>query len=128
MSLVLGEPEDALDAFQRAMRLNPLDVRAVPLALFGSSAACLLLTRFNEGIDWARKLLAVQPSDFRGHFTLLANFLELGNDDVVEEIAKQMRQDFPHMRSSALRLAYRQRRADFKKVIDRAIARIGLPE
>jgi len=41
MSVILGEYERALDAFEKAARLNPLDQIAIPFTLFGMAAASL---------------------------------------------------------------------------------------
>jgi tetratricopeptide (TPR) repeat protein len=62
MSVILGEHERALDAFAKATRLNPINKVAVPLSLFGMAAACFLLGRYDEGVGWARKVLALQPN------------------------------------------------------------------
>src|SRR5262249_6199919 len=50
----LGEPADAIQRFERAMRLSPLD----PLAYYactGMSAAHLYTSHYDEAASWARK-------------------------------------------------------------------------
>jgi adenylate cyclase len=57
----LGEPADAIERFERAMRLSPLD----PLATHtysGMGHAHFFTGHYDEAIFWARKATQEQPS------------------------------------------------------------------
>jgi TolB-like protein/class 3 adenylate cyclase len=128
MCLRLGEPDVALDAFTRVIRLNPLDQRAVPLAMLGCSSACLLLGRYEESEAWARKLLAIQPSGIRGLIALLGALIARGKEQEAEATILKIKQEHPHLRASQLRQTYRVARPDAMTLVERSIARLGLPE
>ena len=128
MDLVLGELEPALQGFANVMRLNPLDKRAVPYALFGSGAACLLLGRYNEGAAFVRRLLLISPNDIRGLFILTGSAFFGGELAEAEETVAKIKHLFPHFRSSQLRQVYRVRKPEHMAIVERTITRIGLPE
>jgi adenylate cyclase len=109
MSLLIGQHERALDAFGKAMRLNPLDKVAVPFSLFGSAGSCFLLGRYDDGAEWARKMLALQPNDIRGLFTLTANTYFSGRLAEAQAVAALIKRHHAHLRSFHLRQAYRVR-------------------
>jgi adenylate cyclase len=128
MDLVLGELESALQGFANVIRLNPLDKRSVPYALFGSGAACLLLGRYDEGAAFVRRLMLLSPNDFRGLFILTGCALFGSELAEAEETVARIRQLFPHFRSSQLRRVYHVRKPEHMAIVERTIARIGLPE
>jgi TolB-like protein/class 3 adenylate cyclase len=128
MSVILGRHEQALDALAKAMRLNPIDKVAVPLALFGMAAACSLLERYEEGAGFARKVLVLQPKDIRGLFTLTSNTYLSGQITEAEATAAQIKQCHPHLRSSHLRQSFRVERATDMVAVERTIEFIGLPD
>jgi hypothetical protein len=49
MDLILGNPESALESFEKAMRLNPLDKVATPFTLFGMAAGHFALGNYDRG-------------------------------------------------------------------------------
>jgi adenylate cyclase len=122
MSMTLGEHEHALDAFARAMRLNPIDKIAVPVALTGMAGAYGLLGRYEEGAACARKMLALRPNDIRGLFMLTANTYLSGQSAEAEAAVAQIRRHHPHVRSSQLRQTYRASRPTDIAVVERIIA------
>jgi len=128
MSVVLGEHERALDAFAKAMRLNPIDKIAVPFALFGIAAACCLLGRYAEGAASARKMLVLHPNDIRGLITLTANTYFAGLLVEAEATVAQVKRHYPHLLSSRLRQMFHTRRPEDMALMERVIAFIGLPD
>jgi adenylate cyclase len=59
--IFLGEPADAIERFERAMRLSPLD----PLAYYayvGMGLAHLFAGHYDEAACWARKAIHEQPN------------------------------------------------------------------
>jgi TolB-like protein/class 3 adenylate cyclase len=128
VELVLGESEAALEAFANVMRLNPLDTRSVPFALFGTAAALLLLGRHKDGAAAARRMLLSFRNDIRGLFILIGNVFLDGEMEETESLIENFKHLFPHVRSSDLRQTYRVRKREHMATIERIIARIGLPE
>ena len=128
VELVLGELEAALEAFANVMRLNPLDTRSVPFALFGTGAALLLLGRHKDGAAAARRMLLSFRNDIRGLFILIGNVFLDGEMEETESLIENFKHLFPHVRSSDLRQTYRVRKREHMATIERIIARIGLPE
>ena len=128
VELVLGELEAALEAFANVMRLNPLDTRSVPFALFGTAAALLLLGRYKDGAAAARRMLLSFQNDIRGLFILIGNVFLDGEMEETERLIEDFKRLFPHVRSSDLRQTYRVRKREQMATIERIIARIGLPE
>ena len=128
VELVLGEPEAALEAFANVMRLNPLDTRSVPFALFGTAAALLLLGRHKDGAAAARRMLLTGWNDTRGLFILIGNVFLGGDMEETGRLIDNFKRLFPHVRSSDLRQTYRVRKREHMAAIERVIARIGLPE
>jgi adenylate cyclase len=58
---LLGEQDDAIRRFERAMRLTLLDPFAY-YACAGMGAACLFAGRYDEAVSWARKASQEQPN------------------------------------------------------------------
>ena len=128
MDLILGNYKSALEAFRKAMRLNPIDKVATPFSLFGIAAAYFNLGDYDRGTEYARKVLILQPNDIRGLFTLMASDCLAGRLSEAEATAAQIRERFPHLRCSHLRQAYYVKPAPNMAKIERAIAFIGLPD
>jgi adenylate cyclase len=128
MSLILGEHERALREFANAMRLNPLDALAAPLCLFGSGAACLLLGRYEEGVGWCRRMLALLPNDIRGLYILTGCLTLSGRSSEAADAIGRIKRLYPQLRASQLRRTYRVTRPEDMAIAERAIAAIGLPE
>jgi tetratricopeptide (TPR) repeat protein len=127
LDLILGNCERALEAFQKAMRLNPIDKVATPLSLFGIASAYFFLGDYDRGADFARRVLVLQPNDIRALFSLMASDCLAGRLSEAEVTAAQIRERFPQLRSSHLRQTYSVKPAAGMAKIERAIAFIGLP-
>ena len=128
MELVLGELDASLEAYANVMRLNPLDPRAVPFALFGSGGAYLLSGRYAEAASAAKRMLQLNPNDIRGLFVLISSTLEAGDIAEANRLITTFKQLFPHVRASHLRQAYRVRKPEHMAVVERSIARMGVLE
>jgi TolB-like protein/class 3 adenylate cyclase len=128
ISVVLGNHERALNEFAEAMRLNPLDNLALPHSLFGISSACILLGRYEEGAEYARKMLALAPNDIRGLFLLTGSTSFAGKSAEANDAVARIKKFHPHMRASFMRRAYRVRQASDMAVVEQIVALIGLPE
>jgi TolB-like protein/class 3 adenylate cyclase len=76
-----GQPDPAIEAFQQAMRLSPLD-RLGRLFTCGIAAAHLIAGRYEEAADWAERTLRQAP----GHtITLLDKAVACAHLDRIEE-------------------------------------------
>ena len=117
-----------MDAFAHAIRLNPVEIVAAPVGLYGIAAACAFLGRYEEGAGWARKVLSLQPKDILGLFALVGNTYLAGRLPEAKETVAQMKQYHPHLRSSHLRRLFVVRRPADIETVARIIAFIGLPE
>ena len=61
MRVYLGEPVNAIERFERAMRLSPLDPLAYN-AYTGMGAAHVFAGRYDEAASWVRKASHEQPN------------------------------------------------------------------
>jgi TolB-like protein len=59
ISLCIGEPQRSLEAFDHAIRLNPLDDWTVFIAMRGRCGALWALGRYDDTIEQAKKLIGV---------------------------------------------------------------------
>jgi adenylate cyclase len=125
ISVSLGDGARALDAFDRAIRLNPADDWTVVVAMQGKMSALWVLDRHSDALELADRLLARRPNDLRGWF------LKHGVDpDPIgaADAADHIRALYPHLRSSHLRRLYYMRSSKHRAMVEEDIARLGLPE
>jgi tetratricopeptide (TPR) repeat protein len=55
--IFVGEPEQAIERFSRAMRLSPLDPLLLPWMHYGTAIACLFAGQYDQAASWAEKTL-----------------------------------------------------------------------
>jgi len=126
--IYLGEPADAIEHFERAMRLSPLD----PLAYFtcaGMGTAHLLAGRYDEAASWARKASQEQPNS-AGSWRVAATAYGL-SDRIVEarEAMARLRELSPALRLSNLaRVAPPFRRPEDLARWTEGLRKAGLPK
>lgn len=127
ISLCLGDGAGALDAFDRAIRLNPTDDWTVAIGMQGKCFALFVLDRHVDALEMANRLLARRPKDLRGWF--FKSLLETDPSRAVSA-ANQIRVLYPHLRRSHLREMYVTllRSSRHRTSLEEAIAHIGLPE
>ena len=63
-----GELEQGLEAFNRAIRLNPFDDRTVFIAMRGKCFTLWALGRYPDAIEQTKKLIARAPNDLYAWF------------------------------------------------------------
>jgi adenylate cyclase len=117
-------PEEAVQSFERAIRLSPVD----PLlhrALLGIGMAFIELRRFDEAIVAAKKALRQNPSYSPALRCLVSTFTHLGRDAEAREAAARMFEFDPAFTISAgiARGGY----SNAKLLID-GLRKAGLPE
>jgi TolB-like protein/class 3 adenylate cyclase len=125
ISAALGDGERALDAFDRATRLNPADDWTVLVAMQGKCTALFLLDRRSDALELTKRLLARQPNDLLGWFFQWVTDVDpAGAADAADHIHAL----YPHLRSSHLRKMFYTRSSKHQAMTVEAIAHLGLPE
>jgi TolB-like protein len=90
VSAFLGRHEAALDQFQHAMRLNPLDPHRYS-AEAGLAAANFFLHRFDIALSWATKALARKKTYATGERIAMVSYAMLGRIVDAQMMAARMR-------------------------------------
>jgi tetratricopeptide (TPR) repeat protein len=126
--MYLGEYASAIEHFERAMRLSPLD----PLTYFAATGMALTLAlagRYDEAISWATKALHEQPNWATAlRAAAMAHAL---SDRMVEARAAMtcLREVDPALRLGNLdRVAPPLRRAEDRVRFIESLRKAGLPE
>jgi adenylate cyclase len=124
----LAEPADAIERFERAMRLSPLDPLAYS-ACTGMSFAHLFAGRSDEAASWARKASHEQPN-WASAWRLAAIAYALSDRIVAaREAMTRLRELDPALRLSNLpRLAPPFRRPEDLARWTEGLHKAGLPE
>jgi tetratricopeptide (TPR) repeat protein len=125
--IFLGEPGDAIERFERAMRLSPLDPLAYH-AFAGMGAACLFAGHYYEAASWARKANHEQPYAASWRIAAIAYAL---SDRIAEarEAMTRLREIDPGLRLSNLaRVAPPFRRPEDLARYTEGLRKAGLPE
>jgi TolB-like protein/class 3 adenylate cyclase len=119
ISLCLAEPERSLEAFDHAIRLNPLDDWTVFIAMRGRLGSLWALERYDDAIEQAKKLIARSPND------LFAWFWRW-----VIEADPTIRVRFPQLRGSDLKRMFAEpnRSSKHRAMLEEAIDRLSLRE
>jgi len=131
ISVALGDGARALDAFDRAIRLNPADDWEVLAAMQGKLSAFSLLERNSDALEMINRVLVRRPNDLRGWFEKYAIHLD-ADPARAADAADHIRALYPHLRRLNLRglfnLASRSINPKRRALLENAIARLGLPE
>jgi tetratricopeptide (TPR) repeat protein len=122
-----SEPDDAIDRFGRAMRLNPLDPEVFRVHA-GLATAHFLAGRFDEASSWAEKALRAMPI-FLIAGAILASSHALA-DRMVEahQAMARLRELDPVLRISNLNEWLPFQRADDLAIFADGLRKAGLPE
>lgn len=92
----LRRPEAALEAFDRADALSPLDPFRFNF-MFGRSAALRLLGRYDEAIELIKLGLRAGPGVLWAYRMLFATYLLAGKHDEAMEAGRKWRAAYPEM-------------------------------
>ena len=114
-----GELERSLEAFNRAIRLNPFDDRTVFIALRGNCFTLWAMGRYPDAIEQTKKLIARAPNDLYAWFIRWAI-----------EADPTIKLRHPKLRRSDLRKLFVEpiRNLPRRAMLEEAIDRLGLPE
>jgi adenylate cyclase len=94
-SLWAGETEMAMTAFEKAMRLSPLDPQWGATFKGGMAGALATSGRPEEALPWARRALQENPNWPGPHLTLIAGLWLLGRHEEAREAARRHVEMFP---------------------------------
>jgi adenylate cyclase len=97
---VAGLPEEALQSFQRAVRMSPVDPR-LHLTFSGMGFAFIELRRFDEAIAAGKKAQRQNPSHSAAYRCLASAFAHLGRDAEARKAAARLREVDPGFTISA---------------------------
>jgi tetratricopeptide (TPR) repeat protein len=128
MRTYLGEHAGAIEHFERAIRLSPLDLLAY-LIYAGISEAHLFAGRYEEAVSWARKA-ALEKADWATpERTMAIACAPSGRIVEAREALDRMRAIEPDYRLSIhLARIAPWRRAEDRALIIEGLLRAGLPE
>jgi TolB-like protein/tetratricopeptide (TPR) repeat protein len=124
----LGEPDEAIARFERAMRLGPLNPY-LWISQLGTAQAHLMAGRYDEASAWAEKALqraSDHPTVLRIHAasSVLAGRLEQARRSVTRLLERD-----PTLRVSAVtEIMGPHRRAEYVAKYENALRMAGLPE
>lgn len=123
--ILAGDGEDGLEKFQHAMRLSPLDPYMVGL-LMGSSWACFLARRYNDGLKYAEASLR----HLRGSHNcgaLAANAFRLGDTELARKAVEWWRELDPTVTLKSVPVIFPVR-GTFREEICGILRECGMPE
>jgi adenylate cyclase len=102
---VMGRPEDALQAVEQAMRLNP---RATRGQLFNLALAYYLMGRYTEAIPPLKSLLARNPNFLIGYYLLSISYTQQWHCQQSQDPQTLTQAWAAAQRAAALNPSYRQ--------------------
>jgi TolB-like protein/class 3 adenylate cyclase len=124
----LGEPESAIERFARAMRLSPLDPRAIEMHA-GTAHAHFFLGRCDEAASWAAMALQDNPDLQAGLRIVAASNAMAGRPEHAHRAVARLRQLNPALRVSTLKnVLGPYRRAEDLSRYEEGLREAGLPE
>ena len=127
--ICLGEPEQAIERFSRAMRLSPLDPLLLPWMQSGTAHAYLFAGQYDQAASWAEKALrggARNPLALR---LAAASFALAGRLEEARKVAARLLEAFPEARISRAQTPfYYLRRPEDLARYDEGLRLAGLPE
>ena len=127
ISAFLGQHEPAVDQFNHAMRLNPLDPGSYSLEA-GLAAANFFLRHFESALSWATKSLAHQKSYATAERIAMVSYAMLGRIDDAQLMLARMRETGSDMTISQLKRWIPYRRDEDIDLFIEAYRIAGVPE
>ena len=126
---IMGEPERACEALDRAERLNPLDrVTLVTQVLPGTSLAFFLMGRQEELQTSVNRLLALDPDNLGALLDALHFARQRERSGDADKLLKRIEAVHPGLRQSQVRAMYpRLRKPEHRELFDRWLDSLQLP-
>jgi TolB-like protein/class 3 adenylate cyclase len=129
LSALMGDLLVARHALDQAIRLSPLDRGNVIGSLRGHITATFAAGALDEQAVWARKLVALNPTDVHGLLRLYYLALLSGDANGAENMIARIMGLYPDLRKPLLREMYlRYRRPEHQARMKDLIERIEIPE
>ena len=122
----LGQHDEAIEQFQFALRLSPLDPRTF-LAYTGIAFAHFQAGRYEEALEWASSGVRRWPHFVQLHRMMMANFAMLGRLEEAKQSREQVLRLSPTVTIAEMRRKSLLRPDDTEKVVA-AWRRAGMPE
>jgi len=123
----VGEHDDAVDRFARAMRLSPLDPEAFQMQT-GTAMAHMFARRFEDASAWADKASRELPNLLRVYAFCAASHALAGRMDAAKGAMQHVRRIDPMMRISNVKDWVVLRRPEDLATFVEGLRRAGLPE
>lgn len=111
MKIFRGEPEQAIERFSRAMRLNPLDPYLFLMDL-GMACGHLFIGDHTAAVDWADKALLERPRALVALRLVAVCFALGGRPEEARNIAVKAHEIAPHFRIAQVRSLFPLRRGE----------------
>jgi TolB-like protein/Tfp pilus assembly protein PilF len=122
-----GQPDNAIERFERAMRLSPMDPEMVRMQT-GMTMCHLFAGRFDSASSWAEKA-SREPPSFQLAFSIIAAAHALaGRIDEAQRAMGHCRRLTPTLRLSNLEDWVLLRRPEDLAILADGLQRAGLPE
>lgn len=123
----LGQYDAAIENFEKAARRDP-GYHAHPLALLPRVYAPFVVGRYEEQVEWARKLTEAAPHNPAGWRFLAAGYGLLGRQDQAGAAVQGMLRIYPGFTIESIRTASTgMPEADLERLLD-GLRKAGLPE
>ena len=122
-----GRPLVAIDHFQRAMRLSPIDPEK-GIALSGIGMSYLMLERFDEALQWGEQALREMPNYGSSHRVVIGALVGLQRLEEARAAAKRLLEAFPTYTLTLQRQINPWRDAAFAERYLDALRVAGVPE
>jgi TolB-like protein/Flp pilus assembly protein TadD len=125
--LWLGEPEDALEHIDRAIRLSPQDPQLFQMQTVGAYAH-LFLDRFSEAMLWAERALLERSNHVSATRVLAASCAMAGRQEQASKAMARLRDLDPALRLSNIKDLFPLRRRQDIDRLTEGLRKAGLPE
>jgi TolB-like protein len=122
-----GEPDDAVERFQRAMRLSPLDPEMFQMQT-GMAMAHLFARRFDAASSWLEQAGREAPNVLRIYGFMAASHALAGRMEEAQRAMRHVRRLDPALRISGLDDWVLLRRPEDVAMLADGLRRAGLPE
>ena len=122
--MVAGRYPEAIGAYGKALRLNPVKPRSN--CLFGMATSYAAMGKYDEAVRFYKRLLQVQPDHWMGNIQLTATYSMMGRmEDARAQAAEVLRLDPKFSRERFVKSA-RFKDRDAVKRTDDALRKAGL--
>ena len=123
----VGDASTAIEHFQRAMRLNPLDPE-LGYMYSGLGLAYLIAGKYEDGLSMGLKSLQESPKWIPGYNVLIISLVQLGRVEDARAAAERMLKLAPNVTLAARRAQMPYRDSAIRDLYINALRLAGVPE